>query len=1284
MGMARERTIGRRVNRVNPRHGNAAREGVLGPLMLSGAVCLLSIVLLLVLSAPLAQAARVHSLEVSETLPDGQTPHFVAVNSTTHHFYAVGSGGSSTPRVYNFGEDGELDPVHAELTGAPLTEPLGVAVDNSGGGHAGYIYVVNYPSMAEPAGSVQQFDPDGEATGVKIAESAIKPNGTAQAGGLPPVVNTGTFTPRMVAVDGSGDVFVSDDSARAIDVFEPTGVFVRQIASALSAGFLNGIAIDGPDLYLALSGEQKDGALSPGLTKLDAATGECVPVSCAPIDSASITGVAADEAAGRIFTSGLISTSNGGEGKVTEYDAATGALLGITRPNALHSPEGVAVDETSHKVIVADILPTGEATVKIFGPEETVPDVQTLAPEGPTDQSVTVKGEIGAAGLAGVTCVFQYVDQEGFEADGFEGATQAPCAPAGPFSGEAMNPVEAEVKDLRGGTTYHERILGESTPGDTGKGSNAGEDITFITHGPTVAGSGAVGITEGTATLEGTVDPNGSATTYRFQYLTQATFEAGGWAGATEVPAGGASLGTGTTAVAVSQAISGLVPGTTYRLRILAESTAGTTEGQEVEFTAQESPFGGLPDGRAYEQASPTQKNGANIQGAIDAVQASLNGERITFFSNAGIPGGEGAQDFPTYMASRAATGWSTEGLMPPASYGPRGEVLGWDEELGDTYDFASAPFKEGELLLRTGPGPLGRAGTIASPINPFAYAGSSQGGAVALLESKAGGVKVAGSPIGDLEGKQNVYAFDRGTGRLVVAGVMNDGTVPPGGAMAGPYDWFKSGSTTTAFGGSLNNYYTQPGHAISADGSEIFFTAGGTGQLYVRRNPFGTQSATSGEECTEAAKACTVRVSAPETGVTDPGTPAAFLDASADGHLVYFLDKGKLTTTATGGSGYDLYRYDVVTGTLTDLTTDTTDKNGARVEGMLGIGGPAGEDAFFVAAGQLAAETTQAPPGETNLYALHGTAIEFVTRLGTSGGDNNEGDRLDWIPTSTQASGTPVGHAARVSADGQTLLFRSTRELTPYDNHGGAELYLFHAGTGIDCVSCNPSGEAPTGPAGVQKIPQLGFSIGRTYAIMTRNLSADGRRVFFDSPDRLVSGDRNGVNDVYEWEAEGEGSCTSTSEDGGCLFLVSGGAAGAGPSYFGDASESGDDVFLFTAQPLVAQDRDELVDVYDARVGGGIASQQVTPTVPCEGETGCRGTAAPTPAAPPPPGSSSFQGPGNPKSPPACKKGQVRKHGKCVKKGEKSKGKNKKPKKDKKDKSSKKKAGKGKKGGKG
>jgi hypothetical protein len=165
----------------------------------------------------------------------------------------------------------------------------------------------------------------------------------------------------------------------------------------------------------------------------------------------------------------------------------------------------------------------------------------------------------------------------------------------------------------------------------------------------------------------------------------------------------------------------------------------------------------------------------------------------------------------------------------------------------------------------------------------------------------------------------------------------------------------------------------------------------------------------------------------------------------------------------------------------------------------------------------------------------------------------------------------------------------------------------------------------------------------------MTRNLSLDGKRVVFDSEDRLLASDHNDVNDVYEWEANGKGSCESSRVAGGCLFLISRGDAGAGPSWFGDADEGGENIFFFTAQSLVAQDRDELVDVYDAKVDGGISAQEAPPVASCQEEATCLEAPAAQPSVADP--LSPFAQGANVKPRPACKKGRVRRHGKCVRK---------------------------------
>jgi len=158
-----------------------------------------------------------------------------------------------------------------------------------------------------------------------------------------------------------------------------------------------------------------------------------------------------------------------------------------------------------------------------------------------------------------------------------------------------------------------------------------------------------------------------------------------------------------------------------------------------------------------------------------------------------------------------------------------------------------------------------------------------------------------------------------------------------------------------------------------------------------------------------------------------------------------------------------------------------------------------------------------------------------------------------------------------------------------------------------------------------------------------------------------LVPADANGQTDVYEWEREGTGSCERTSAgfsetSGGCLYLISTGQS-TQSSYFGDASADGSNVFFFTRQSLVGQDRDENADVYDARVGGGIAAQNRLPRVGCTGE-GCLGPAA----SPPVLGalsSTTLTGDDNLKPPlikpkkvvARCPKGKKRSHRKCAKK---------------------------------
>jgi hypothetical protein len=100
---------------------------------------------------------------------------------------------------------------------------------------------------------------------------------------------------------------------------------------------------------------------------------------------------------------------------------------------------------------------------------------------------------------------------------------------------------------------------------------------------PTVTTGGASAVTVSSATLHGTVNPQGALTTYSFQYGTTRRY--GG-----QTPL--ASAGAGSRAVKVAAAIGALAPATTYHYRVLATNAKGATAGGDRTFKTKPQPLG--------------------------------------------------------------------------------------------------------------------------------------------------------------------------------------------------------------------------------------------------------------------------------------------------------------------------------------------------------------------------------------------------------------------------------------------------------------------------------------------------------------------------------------------------------------------------------------------------------------------------------------------------------------------------------------------------------------------
>jgi hypothetical protein len=520
---------------------------------------------------------------------------------------------------------------------------------------------------------------------------------------------------------------------------------------------------------------------------------------------------------------------------------------------------------------------------------------------------------------------------------------------------------------------------------------------------------------------------------------------------------------------------------------------------------------------------------------------------------------------------------------------------------------------------------------------------------------------------------------YDSVGGRLTVVNVLPDGKV----------------AGDASFGSFAPHPPTLPSHGpgldrvVSGDGSRVFWSDGEPVEqeegerveqrvraLYVRENDTAPQSPVGGEgECLVAADACTVQVDASALLGTlkekeEKGGSGTFLTASSDGSRVFFSDEKQLTEGSTAAAEKpDLYECELPAGggacRLTDLTVDEHAGEAADVQGVLGSS-EYGEYVYFVAHGVLAGNQTangeSAKEGGDNLYLYHEGATTFIAGLSPQDGtevipfdEYGEAVAGDW-----QAA--VAYRTAQVSPDGRSVVFMSNRRLTGYDNELTApdplanpagkvetwrldEVFDYEAAGGagvLRCVSCNPSGQPPVATNFNKEYTPTGgnplggyFPITLTsgYQAPPRVISDDGGRVFFDSGEPLTPQDTNGWLGVYEWERDGTGTCTQSQ---GCTYLISGGTDPEN-SYLIGASETGGDVFFLTRAQLVAADKNDNDDVYDAH--------ECTAAVPCSHEapstctgTGCQGV----PLAPPifaTPASGTFAGVGNFPPPPPPKK---------------------------------------------
>jgi hypothetical protein len=730
-------------------------------------------------------------------------------------------------------------------------------------------------------------------------------------------------------------------------------------------------------------------------------------------------------------------------------------------------------------------------------------------------------------------------------------------------------------------------------------------------------------------------------------------------------------------------------------------ATAGayaTPEGPPIYSSAP-----GLPDGRVYEQVSPADKNG-NVAGATTVPEftpaefhwgyAAADGNSV-LFEGTGPMGESASPDSFTFVASRNKqcpdSEWCTRSVAPASRKqgGKSPETLaGFDGlRVDPSPDLSHAMLLAKEFTLAPLPNEACHDQLYLAGSNPFVPATwllrpqieNPVGSCVAVEDDSEDPDGVGGTPdfstvyFGDLgtllpadaERAQHVVIGDEAEelpdprgfyedreGELREAGVLPDEKLDPFGAVPAA---------------SPDEQTVLDGNQVSENGLRAFFvspdpasctTAGGQNncavdppELYVRENGERTvlvsQSQLPGR----------VGEPAPSGPLLMPNAVSYFafgsyVFASPDGSQAFFQSEDALTKpaeAASPGTEPKTYDFDLETGALTYLpgasgkieivATDTDGSSFAFVKPEAG-GAPAELELWSGPEGGSVTPVTQLPGATAKVVRMSndGSVLAFQTYARIPGFNNG---------------GTHRDLQGGLAKPGSEQVYR----------------YDVPANT-LGCVSCPPHGVVPSGNASMSTLDyyqQTGDEEATTErAPAARGISANGDRIFFDTPDPLVPQDTNTHDpelplsenekehqnrDVYEWE-------------NGVVYLISSGKS-TRETLLLDSSANGDDVFFATTEALVPGDTDGGYDVYDARV------PQETPTpaaVPCEGSV-CQGPPnVPSPLTPP--ASATFSGLGNPTPevtpppPPAktttktvkCKKGFTKKKNKCVK--------NKKPKK--------------------
>jgi hypothetical protein len=588
------------------------------------------------------------------------------------------------------------------------------------------------------------------------------------------------------------------------------------------------------------------------------------------------------------------------------------------------------------------------------------------------------------------------------------------------------------------------------------------------------------------------------------------------------------------------------------------------------------------PPGRGYELVSHSDTHGMiptvplffSSPGRQPRHPASPDGERLLFMTDGPVPGAQPATSSAIdYIATRSPSGWTQEYVGAPGDKVDASQLVAVASDLSTVLHlFASGSDAGYDLGSRYDPADLDETSD--------------------LYVRFPGGDHMLASPspfIGD-----GIDFFDIASG----GGTWTYRSTDASGFVTTPvYAWTPSGPEAVSVlpeGPISENIDLLQGLPLSADGERVAFVA----RAFDGAGPYRVWVRLRDEDRT-------VLASEPEGGISGADLDAELEELSDDGKTVWITSAQPLTSTDLDDQ-VDLYRFDIDAEALSLVSTAApgapSDGHGSGCVSTYGVSGCAvspvaysrdGATALFVSPEELA---DGAVAGSPNLYVNRAGQTTHVAVL--SDADVSAASEVSMI------SNARYRRPIKLVDDGSRLVFESHAQLTGYDNGGVGEIYVYDVASGaFSCASC--AGSSPLGPNSKAEFRTTDpFHVAQgSYRTQGRNITSDGSAVYFQTDERLVSKDVNGVADVYEYHVPS-----------GSVTLISSGTGDDGSVYL-DNSDDGEDVFFFSSDLLVSEEQDRngnLWKIFDARRGGGFPLRGTT--APC-GEADCRGPLASSPA---------------------------------------------------------------------